>query len=180
MWATRAETEIKAAFRTWFGTLTLRPAAQCTMLSRAITHAGDDFDNLSDRERFIAVCRQIGPELAKYLKSIRRGELPPHEVAAYLRENGRDWDAWETKFRFMCVFENHNSGLPHMHMLLHEQNSDARVRHRLLCAHWLWGFTNWRLVKDMSEASYLPQYLNKSPAARVRASCEYGIEKIFF
>ena len=66
------------------------------------------------------------------------------------------------------------SGLPHYHLLVHEQAPGA-TEERVLRQEWsTLGFSKFRLVHDERGASYAAKYLAKSTAARVRASKDYG------
>lgn len=155
LWRTRAEHETRAALRTWFGTLTLNPAAHMTMVSRArvrLAQQGIDFDDLPIGEQFIERHREISREITKYLKRVRK---------------------ISGQFRFLMVAEHHKSGLPHYHVLVHERDAHG-VKHRVLSSEWKLGFEKWRLLTDLREASYLCKYLAKATVARVRASGAYG------
>ena len=157
LWTARALAETRAAPRTWFGTLTLSPDAQFMALTRARRRAGQqgvDFDGLSNAERFRMRHDQITPELTKYVKRVRA------QCAAPLR--------------ILLVAENHKSGAPHYHMLVHETDPDNPIRHKTLSQQWKLGFTQWKLVSDLSQARYVCKYLAKDALARVRASKDYG------
>lgn len=155
LWRGRASTEIGASPRTWFGTLTLNPQAHFRALTaaRAAAHRkGDDFDRMPSDKQFALRCREVGKELTLYLKRVRKAAGP---------------------FRYCLVFERHKNGLPHVHMLVHEQA--APIRHRTLVDKWRLGFTNFKLVSEGAKAAaYVSKYLAKSAIARVRASEGYG------
>lgn len=156
-WSARARAETRSSVRTWFGTLTMRPDAHMTMLSRArvrLAHQGVDFDKLPFGEQFIERHKESSVELTKYLKRVRK-------------ESG-------AKIRYLMVAEHHKSGLPHYHLLVHEQDKDCGVKHATLSNQWSLGFEKWRLVTDLREATYLCKYLSKATVARVRASGAYG------
>lgn len=156
-WRCRAVSESKAAQRTWFGTLTLSPdqhyrvAAACRVVA---AQNGDDFDNFDTEKQFAARHACISREITLYLKRLRK-----YSGAG---------------FKFMCVAEAHKTGLPHYHMLVHEQSSHVPVRHALLKEQWRVGFSDWKLLGDPLRAGYLTKYLSKSMMARVRASIDYG------
>lgn len=155
-WRLRAQAECRAAVRTWFGTLTLNPTEQFLALARARDYtakSGIDFDALSDGEKFAERVRAVGPAITKYLKRLRK-------------QSG-------AKVRYLIVAEEHRSGAPHWHILLHEVLS-APVREALLSAEWKLGFCKWRLVKDHAVAGYVAKYISKTMLARVRASKDYG------
>lgn len=157
-WTARAISEYQAAFRTWFGTLTLNLGQhhQCYLeASRIEAEKGNDIDALSYRAQFIRRHSVITREITRYLKRVRKGSSGP--------------------LRHLCVTEHHKSGLPHYHMLIHESDPYG-TREAVLSDRWTWGFSQWRLVRDPRQATYVCKYLSKSGAARVRASQRYGID----
>lgn len=116
-----------------------------------------DYDDLSDQQKLKARLKHSGSEVTRYLKRLR------HHAKAPLR--------------FVCVTELHKEkliGLPHYHLLIHEQTRNA-ITHAVLAEHWKWGFERWRLLEPSSRAEwYLCKYLAKSNDDRVRASLRYG------
>lgn len=157
LWAARARQETRAAYRTWFGTITLRPEEQYRFLTVARSRADrrtENFDGLPYWQQFTLRHQAICPELTKYLKRIREESGAP--------------------LRYLLVAEAHKSGAPHYHMLVHETDPDKQVRHRTLSEQWGLGFTQWKLITEPRQAVYLCKYLSKSNAARVRASLRYG------
>lgn len=153
LWRTRAENEIIYAPRTWFGTLTLRPSEQYrAMLEGQRAKRGSP----SSAGEFASRCHAASKWVTRYLKRVRAQN--------------------ETRFRYLLVAESHKSGLPHFHMLLHEQHGKPQVRHRSLSEQWVHGFSNWKLIDgaDRAPAAYVAKYLSKSARARVRASQRYG------
>lgn len=155
-WTARANAESVVAVRNWFGTLTLRPEAHLHYANRArrrLSKQGVDFDALPFGEQFIERHREIGRELTKYVKRVRK------ETRA--------------QFRFIMVAEHHKSGLPHYHCLVHEHKGS--VTHAALSKQWSLGFEKWRLVGPEERAvRYVTKYLAKASVARVRASVRYG------
>lgn len=165
LWTARALAETRAAPRTWFGSLTLRPEARLTMLSRArVRYAEnetvnpatgeivrDDLDALGLGAEFLALHREISSEITRYLKRVRK-------------RSG-------ASLRYLCVAERHKDGFPHYHMLLHEVA--GHVSWEILSSEWPLGFEKWKLA-DKSKAHYVCKYLAKSSVARVRASLDYG------
>lgn len=154
-WRKRAESETKAACRTWFGTLTLGPEGQFKAISRARSYLaaqGLDFDLLSPSDQFAERHRQISPDITRYFKRVRK-------------QSG-------ASFKYLLVAEAHKSGAPHYHVLLHERADPVRAA--ILKAQWRLGFCNWKLVQDVRMAGYVCKYLAKSSLARVRASQHYG------
>lgn len=158
LWWHRAKWETTIAPRTWFGTLTLRPAAYNHALAQARlkdAKNGDDFEARSPDEQFALIHAQISPELTRTLKRVRKA-------------------CNHTRLRFILVCEAHKSGVPHYHLLIHETDPDNPVTWRQLDKGWRYGFSKWKLVTDPSEVGYVTKYLTKSALARVRASERYG------
>ena len=156
-WRMRAVSEMREAGRTWFGTLTLAPEQHHNMLSRArhrLWRGGTDFDALSPHDQFMERMTEIGKEVTLYLKRVRK-------------ESG-------ARVRYLLVAEAHKSGLPHLHILVHEVDSDRPVRHKTLADQWKLGFTRFKLALDVKTASYVCKYISKALLARVRASLGYG------
>lgn len=160
LWQRRAETEMSRSCRTWLGTLTLRPEIHHLMVSRAragLSRQGTDYDNLTDMVKFQYLHNQIGKEITKYLKRLRKQSGSP--------------------MRYLFVAEAHKSGLPHYHCLIHEPDPRYQVRHAALKSQWSHGFSDFRLVETSRQAArYVAKYLGKSSLARVRASLRYGEE----
>lgn len=157
LWTGRAASEFKNSARTWFGTLTLRPSAQHRLVSAArhrLAAGGTDYDALSVKEQFSERLVELGAELTRYLKRVREESGAP--------------------LRYLVVAEQHLSGDPHLHILVHEQNGDLPVRERTLAKQWALGFTKFRLATDSRAAAYVCKYISKSMLARVRASIRYG------
>lgn len=157
MWSERAKREVHASVRTWFGTLTLRPDEQFRILTLARhrqNQQGIDYDMLPYGEQFQLRVSAFSPDITDYIKRVRK------ECAAPLR--------------YLWVSEAHKSGSPHFHALVHEVLPEMPVTYDTLSNQWPHGFTKWKLVKSLSEATYLTKYLSKSTASRVRASVDYG------
>lgn len=156
-WRIRAEAEINAAPRTWFGTLTLSPSAHAIAVYRAdqrLSRGGTLLGNLSPDEQFSEVHKEIGKDLTKWLKRVRK-------------ESG-------AKLRYCLVAEAHKTGLPHYHVLIHEVSGSETVKERTLRRQWIAGFSRFNLVSNKIAARYVCKYLSKSSLARVRASVDYG------
>ncbi len=162
MWTHRAIQEWKCWGRTWFGTLTFSAQSQSELGARARLAAGRIiidgearciFDMEAADKRFGLLVAQANVEVTKYLKRIRK-------------------EAGECRLRYLSVVEAHKSGLPHFHILVHEQF--GTVSKRTLQNQWVMGFSNYRLVQDENACRYIAKYLGKSADARVRASVEYG------
>jgi hypothetical protein len=151
----KCRTEIAAAPRTWFGTLTFRPEqvyrAKCAANLR-LAAQGTQWDELKEAEAFRRMADELGKEVTLFIKRVRKR-------AASLR--------------YCLVAEAHKSGVPHFHMLAHEVHELSPVRHKLLVDCWTAGFSNWKLADERS-AHYVTKYLTKSMRARIRASIGYG------
>lgn len=156
MWAARAIAETEASVRTWFCTLTLSPAAlqHHRMIARREAFSrSTDYDAFSESEKFKAEVSAIGPELQKWLKRVRK-------------RTGKG-------MRFMLVAEQHQTGAPHFHALVHESSS-AAIKYRDL-DHWPLGVVRqFKLITDKRAVFYVCKYVAKEVSARVRASTGYG------
>lgn len=157
-WRARASDETHRAARTWFGTITISPATHYRLIAVAAARLADGgtvYESLSAAEQFDEVMRELGSETTKYIKRVRA-------------ESG-------AALKYIVVAERHASGVPHLHMLVHEVDRDRPVRERTLSKQWAaLGFVKWRLVHDRRAAAYVCKYIAKSPLARVRASVRYG------
>lgn len=167
-WRHRMTEELRYAVRSWYGTLTLRPAIQYRVLVEArqyMRKRGVDFDTLSDDEQFRIRARFALKEVTKYIKRFRKAAYGPKG---------------KSPFRWICVTERHKSGLPHFHMLVHEMEMRP-IPHRILAGTWGLGFEKWRLVKldenPKVVAGYLCKYLTKDFSTRIRCSEKYGEER---
>lgn len=160
-WAHRASSEIRASGgRTWFGTLTIRPEQHVEFLNLARVREGKQFLDLEELpadEQYRLVEAVIYREVQLMLKRLRKAGH---------------------KFRFIGVCESaadHQSGLPHYHMLVHEIGNP--IKYRDLATTWPHGFTKWKLVDDGKRAAwYVCKYLTKDARIRIRASIRYGRE----
>lgn len=158
IWTARAKWEMEHSVRTWLVTLTAHPENHFIYQTRArkrCRERGYIYDQLSDEEKFREVCREMGSELTKYIKRVRK-------------ESG-------AKLRMMWVFEAHKSGAPHIHGLVHEV--DHPVTWRILNRQWKDGFSHMVLLTDPTKSGYAAKYLSKDALNRVRASRWYGQEK---
>lgn len=151
-WAARARSRIGAHTRTWMVTLTCAPDAHYRMLLQAESAARRSGVNPSEwtpDELFSRRWEQLGKEVTKWLKRVR---------------------ASGCRFVYLQVVEAHASGLPHVHLLVHEVNT---VSYRSLTSAWKLGFAHAKLVEGPKAALYVTKYLMKSALARVRASQDY-------
>lgn len=170
MWAHRAVAEVRAASRTWYGTLTLSPQWHERFAASARLYAArrlrTEFEALPFAEQFQLRHRMVSAEIQKMFKRLRKSGA---------------------RFRYLLVVEPHtgkrtetgepgqNFGLPHYHLLVHEIG--APISKRSLEAEWSFGFVQWRLRNDPDVAWYVAKYLSKTLAARVRASLGYGLQQ---
>lgn len=157
LWRHRVREEVRTWPRTWFGTITISPASHHWFWLKALERSRGqsvEVDRAAPGEQFLARNREISVELTKMLKRVRQNTRAP--------------------MRYILVCEQHKSGLPHYHMLIHECSTMWPIRHKELNAQWPYGFTKWKLVNDEAEATYLCKYISKSGVARVRASTRYG------
>lgn len=160
-WGHRASIEVARSARTWFGTITLSPDRAYHYRQAAIARwrPNGDLEAEPDGVLFAKWQNAIAVEFTLMFKRLRN--------AGY-------------RFRYMLVVEAHQSGTPHFHALVHEQDPEVPLRHAVLTAAWTQGFTNWKLV-DKEEPKvvwYAVKYLSKSKLARVRSSLGYGEEII--
>jgi len=172
-WADRAIEEFKQSVRTWFVTLTFRPEVlyerECE-LRRHVLPVGE-YDSLTPDKRFgelVRLCgsrhhedgRFFGGDLALFLKRVRKNSGAP--------------------MRYLAVAEAHKSGMPHFHLLIHEQDAARPIRKVVLKEAWDVGFSAVKLCSDSRAAVYLCKYLAKEARTRVRASFRYGKRRVFY
>lgn len=194
-WTARALEEYRTAYRSWFGTITLRPEAHFrfdTLAQVRLAKAGTDFwAGLTDQERFDERVKEIGVEITKWLKRLR----------------GDRKAARQPSFRYLLIAEAHESertsleirGRPHFHVLFHETDEMRPLVHpdefarnirgdliadkygnpfladdAWLRSGWDHGFTRFQQAATPMAALYLCKYLTKATSARVRASGGYG------
>ena len=161
LWTYRAVAEVRDAARTWFGTLTLRPEAQYQLECRTrakLASRAVDFDTLSRETQFRELTSELGKEVTLYLKRVRK-------------ESG-------ARLRYLLVAEAHESGQPHLHILVHEADVNQPVRYSTLAKQWKLGFVRFKLALDTNTARYVCKYIAKAMIARVRASLRYGSESV--
>lgn len=182
LWMARAHAETESSFRTWFTTLTLSPSyrEQCLTAARLkMRRRGVAFDQLDEQDQFAGYAREVGIEVSKYLKLLRKGYSVPQ------KDGTAKWVPG-AKFRYLVAVESHKSGDPHVHMLLHEYDPkrplrksrlEQRSRHHPFGA-WRLGITHHRLIgQDTTQrkaVGYVCKYIAKEMAGRVRASLRYG------
>ena len=150
LWRGRAMQECREAERTWFVTLTLRPEEHYRSLALGLKKAGFDGEPCDE---FRARVVEIGAWITLALKRLRK-------------KTG-------ARLRYIVVYERHKSGLPHVHLLIHEQDRGG-VKYADIQYMWPHGYISAKLVQGDKQAGYVTKYLSKDAAARVRASVRYG------
>lgn len=160
LWQDKGRYEYAAAPRSWLLTVTNRPdvhARQLALARHKLAKQGLDFDALPYGEQFQLRAREMGTELTKFLKRLRKNSGAP--------------------FRYLAVTEMHKNGAPHLHVLIHETDMDRPLRKHMIQSCWSDGFSNCKLVESVNQAVYVCKYLSKTKVARVRASIRYGKER---
>lgn len=153
LWSARAAQAIALHPRTWLVTLTCTPAEHFRLLNQArlaAIRSGFQPEEWSPSQEFAARWSQLGSEVTKWLKRVR--------------DKG-------ARFTYLQVVEAHKSGLPHVHLLMHELDA---LTYRSITETWRLGFCHAKLVEGTDAARYVTKYLVKSALARVRASQQYG------
>ena len=148
--------------RTWFVTLTLSPAWQHQIFMAEMADRNSrgwrdgDFDPVNSEWNLRAV--GCGKLLTKWLKNVRK----PHSGEAAI------------DLRYLCSIERHKSGLPHMHLLMHE--AGGGLTYRRILDRWKYGRVKQaKLVSDQQAAAwYVCKYVSYNEATRVRCSQRYG------
>lgn len=164
LWKRRMSVECERWPRTWFVTLTAKPHQH--MLWRAsafrrLQTGGTAWASLNPGEQFSEVCTEMGRDLTRYVKRCRKASTG--------------------QLRAVWVVEQHKSGNPHIHGLVHEVETSA-TRERVLRTNWRkHGFAEAVLLDKTSESHALSTYvtkacgyISKSLLVRVRASKHYG------
>lgn len=158
LWKQRIAEEIAMSSRTWFGTLTLDPQSQYLASARAMLTSerrGWVWSEMAGSERFAGIVQAINPEITRFLKRVRKNS--------------------GASLRYALVSEQHKSGNPHFHLVLHE--GQTPVRHKTLKDAWRLGFSDFKLVEEKQGAAwYVAKYLTKAAqGTRLRASGGYGL-----
>lgn len=162
-WTARATHEVSRAERTWFVTLTFNPHTRFAIMLDAKKRAGSleiwHKSSVREQQNWLRLAAQR--YLTLYLKRLRKDVRTKRGPATLLR--------------YMAIFEAHQDGTPHIHMLLHEYGGGVRLRE--IKENWgSNGFAQASLVADGDPgraARYCVKYLTKD-AHRVRASIRYG------
>lgn len=123
--------------------------------SARLAARGTDLERLEGDDQSHEVAAEYRRELTLYLKRLRKN------TGAMLR--------------YLLVQEQHKSGLPHFHALIHEVNPLTPLRHAALTSQWKLGYTKFKLCEGPRTAWYVAKYLAKAVDNRVRASLRYGL-----
>ncbi|UOF79011.1 replication associated protein [Microviridae sp.] len=155
VWAKRAQTEMRTAHRTWFVTLTLSPDRQTWSALSARAALAKAVADVTPQNLFIRQAAAVEPEVQRWLKRVRKNS--------------------GARLRYLQVCEAHKSGVPHWHLLVHENGQD-RVTERNLRLAWRYGFSQAKLVRhdDDKAAWYVCKYAAKAALVKIRASQKYG------
>lgn len=171
-WIGRAMTETSSnGARSWFTTLTASPEHHARMAADVDAQMEFEFPRAVEAAR-----RRRAPDPS--YEDVRWPLLAARfnkEITDWLkRVRGRARHA----FRYLCVLERHKNGLPHAHILVHE-NADFPITRRRLCDAWRIGFSQAKLfggdnADKRKVASYVAKYISKTMASRIRSSIGYG------
>lgn len=173
-WVSRSMAECAVAQRTWFGTLTLtlEQHHRATMMADALRkqRGWDNNPEALNSARFIV----IGKEVTKFLKRVRKNSGAKLKYLAVMELHG----SGKYRRRDGVIAERQLSGLPHFHLLIHEQNGSVPIRWKVLNDAWKFGHSKFKLAEDRetlkSTAFYVCKYMSKDASAHVRASLYYG------
>lgn len=189
-WRTRAIAETQAAERTWFGTFTFEPQEHYRIELEARSAYGRNWEELTKETQFTALASKAGERLTKWLKRVRKngGLSTPQRIARRweLRDAGQEQRIDPVAFRYLITCEMHDSvdtspemrGRPHFHALIHEGVGHPVRKDGLQEPFSEWGFTSFKLVKNMQGPMYVAKYLSKAADVRIRASKQYGSAEI--
>lgn len=156
LWYNRARREVDFARRTWLVSLTLSPDNQYLMQMRAtkrLHDGGTVYEDLTPGDQFAEHTREVLREVTLWTKRLRK--------------------ASKAKLRGLIVVEKHKSGLPHVHVLIHE-NGDQPLLWKTISAQWKLGHMKANLVRGPKAAAYVTKYIAKECLMRIRASLHYG------
>lgn len=147
-WVMAAAREQVRAHKTWFITLTFRPADRLQVHSDA------------------SALRQISPTATQ---AQRLARAAGYAVTRYLKRLRKAGFA----FRYLIVAEPHRDGFPHFHGVIFDQRQSEGFG-EALATQWDAGFTKVAAVKDARALRYVCKYLSKENYSRVRASKKFG------
>lgn len=182
LWKLRAMDEIQHAPRTWFVTLTFTPDQQAKAdYAARLRLAENGVHRPTGSELFAARFEALSPDVTTWLKRVRKRRKHAY-ISPNPNDRGEECPGWDTAaFRYLMVAEEHESGLPHVHLLVHEISGQTLTKRRLLHT-WVSGYANAKLVggeefedDGHKAAAYVCKYISKSMLARVRSSHGYGV-----
>lgn len=157
-WRERGIVEWHRATRVWMGTLTVSPQVRAKNKWLAYARCSSrsvDFDGLNEDNQFGELCRSLGVQLTLFLKRCR-----------YYADGG---------LRYLCVFERHGDGEPHVHLMIYERGAGAVITKRELEGLWQHnGFSSWRVCHSIGAIGYVTKYVLKERSTRIRASLKFG------
>lgn len=161
-WRERIAEEFTRHERTWFVTLTFNPFWQqkLFMEEMALKNSSGWLDSDFDTKEAEWRLRAMGASrlLTKWLKRVRK-PLAGEEAVG---------------LRYVAVTERHKTGLPHLHLLMHEEF--GKLTYRRIVDRWTrYGFADASLVRDRLKTGwYVAKYVTKDSLTRMRASEKYG------
>lgn len=163
-WSRRMQAESETWRRTWFGTFTFRPEVHHAMLMSVLAEKnrrGWNDADFSGADEYNLRCEEVGRQMTLFFKKVRKD-----------RRDEKPLD-----LRYVWVTEQHKSGLPHVHALIHEVAGD--VTYRRLASRWNRGFLKLNLIDNPKTASrYVAKYITKTQS-RLRASLHYGEPSVY-
>lgn len=176
LWRNRCQDEIRVGVRSWFVTLTMNASTRWRFKALAMARlleGGTRWADLSPRERFEEVNREMQRAFTKYVKRLRA----PRTVV----RRGEKVRLPGSRIRYFSVTEAHKDGTPHLHVVFHELRGGTLTKEQLQAE---WGGKPWRLgfakpvlideTRAFNGACYLTKYLSKEMIGRPRASLKYG------
>lgn len=184
-WRERALNSEQRAFRTWFVTLTFRPAEHFKHEVRASRlyeeRDSGKWANASEEVKFRHLSDMEYREVQKYWKRLRKaGCKIDYLTVVEKHEGSHDYEARPG------VKSGANRGRPHFHALIHERPQrpgvvrNVRAMRHLLRSEWGNvsegnGICDVQLARDArATSSYVAKYITKNPGCRVRASARFG------
>jgi hypothetical protein len=164
-WGRAAAVERERAPRTWFGCLTFAPEARLKLhaATRArVARGGAVLEDMEPDEQIGQLHQEAVKVVSAFLKAIRKG--------SGWRTHG------ELRFRYLLVVESDADVFPRYQVLIHEVSESAPVRKTALVGLWSHGSARWGLAGREFPIIDAVKSLSMFPAARVRASENYGDE----
>lgn len=161
MWRDRIVDECHNHKRSWFVTLTMNPAEHQRSFMQEMRDRNSsgwldtDFDQPGQEWSLRA--SGASKLLTKFLKRVRKPLVGEEAI----------------QLRYVAVTERHKTGLPHLHLIMHEVS--GKLTYRRICDRWTHGFSDASLVRDNTKVGwYVAKYVTKDSLTRMRASQGYG------